>query len=250
MAENSLAQHYSDIVAEITKGGGIHIEEDFLSPGQVAGFVALAESYEPDRFGTVRGLLDKSPLWAQILEHPVTTSVSSLALGPNFQLGSVDIKYFHPENQVNVKRVIPHVDYPGSASIGPSAGVDGRFGEFTLGLKFFIPLTDLTIENGATAYLPGSQNLNADPELYGRMFFDLHAAGESKRLIVKAGTLAIWNNRFWHAELGNRSAIDKLLMHICVVHGNVTPPHALDTMYGCDRIAKLNSRMRARVVAS
>ena len=73
-----------------------------------------------------------------------------------------------------------------------------------------IPLVDLTLENGATYYLPESHNKEDKPE---EDYFHKNC----KRLIIKAGSAFYFNTRMWHS--GGINTTDKwrhaITMNMC-----------------------------------
>lgn len=82
--------------------------------------------------------------------------------------------------------------------------------DYVLRMGVLIPLVDFTVENGATYYLPGSQNMEEMPD--EETFFR-----NAKRLTIKAGTGFFFNTRMWHA--GGKNATNEwrhaLTINIC-----------------------------------
>lgn len=89
-----------------------------------------------------------------------------------------------PNQDIFTTRI--HVDYP---------RIIKNYATFVVGMLL---LDDFTEENGATWYLPGSHNRTNPPteeEFYA----------SAKRYIGKAGDMAVFNPRIWHAGGSNRS---------------------------------------------
>ncbi len=90
-----------------------------------------------------------------------------------------------PPNKTNYSRRI-HVDCP---RIIPN---------YITNMGATILLDDFTEENGATYFLPYSQNRETQPS-------DEEFYGQGKRLIAKAGTVWFFNARVWHAGGNNQT---------------------------------------------
>ena len=227
----------------LDQGTGIYIQEEFLTGKELSELISLSEKYIGDHFGTIRGLLDKSDVWKTILSKDLFSEACTEIFPEGAQLGSVDIKIFSKNSKSDFDKIYPHIDYPGGSVVVRDWESKSQFNNKTLALKFFIPITDMTLDNGATAYIPSSQNWNLDPENYGDLFQEYLDNGSAKRLLIPAGTLAIWNNRFWHVEFDNPSNEDKILLHICIVSNFVSPPHDLESTYGKELVQELNEKL-------
>ncbi|WP_282093571.1 phytanoyl-CoA dioxygenase family protein [Epibacterium ulvae] len=235
----------ADIALENIKGGkGVFSQNRFLNSQQCSELRTLADSFETDRFGTVRGLLNKSDLFTKLLMSP---SIKKLAEGyfqSPFRLGSLDIKI---EGKVTdlTKPLRPHVDYPGAGGLGLITGVNSPLFGLPLSLKLFIPLTDLTIDNGATAYVPYSYRFHDDPSKHPEKFEAAIASGHVERLIVPEGTLNIWTGAMWHADLHNTTDRQRYLLHICLVPVHIVPPHDILATYGQSWLKQQSEEVQA-----
>lgn len=70
--------------------------------------------------------------------------------------------------------------------------------DYLLRMGVFIPLVDLTVENGAMWYLPASQRREDKPG-------DEEFYANGKPLLIKAGTGFFFNTRLWHAGGVNKT---------------------------------------------
>jgi ectoine hydroxylase-related dioxygenase (phytanoyl-CoA dioxygenase family) len=71
---------------------------------------------------------------------------------------------------------------------------------YPLRVGVMIPLVDFTMENGATTYLPGSHLFEQRPS-------DEAYSSHSKKLLVNAGSMFIFDARLWHS--GGINSTDK-----------------------------------------
>jgi hypothetical protein len=221
-----------DAVREMQDGEGIYIVPNFLSEEVRQGLIDVTDRYQPDRFGTVRRLLDKTPYFDPILLHTDIQETCRLLFGPSFRLGSLDTKILEPRGPDDEPfELRPHVDFPSYDMVGAVEGEANPFYGIPMALKVFIPLSDLTYDSGATAYIPGSQKWHRDPEKNVGEFEARMERGEANRLMVPGGSLAMWSGPLWHADLDNLSDSRRYLTHICMVSGLSARPQVFSEMY-------------------
>lgn len=106
-----------------------------------------------------------------------------------------------------------------SSSMPPGSGNDSShvhvdcpvfLQDYILRMGVLLPLTDFTVDNGATYFLEGShksESMPSDEEFYSR----------AKRLTIKAGQGWFFNTRMWHAGGVNKSGEWRhaLTLNIC-----------------------------------
>lgn len=85
-----------------------------------------------------------------------------------------------------------HVDYP-----GPPVGQGDFFN-----CNSIWPLTDFTVENGATRVIPGSHRWTHHPE---NLEESLKPHPQEIRLLAPLGTVVIFNSHVWHSAMPNHS---------------------------------------------
>lgn len=221
-----------EAVREMQDGEGLYVVPNFLSEEVRQGLIDITDRYEPDRFGTVRRLLDKTPYFDPILIHPDIMETCRLLFGPSFRLGSLDTKILEPRRPGDPPfELRPHVDFPSFDMVGTVEGSANAFYGIPMALKVFIPLSDLTYDSGATAYIPRSQLWHRDPERNAGEFEERMERGETKRLTVPGGSLAMWSGPLWHADLDNLSDTRRYLTHICMVSSLSARPQVFGKMY-------------------
>jgi ectoine hydroxylase-related dioxygenase (phytanoyl-CoA dioxygenase family) len=87
-----------------------------------------------------------------------------------------------------------------------------RFEEFsnstdTLGVQIIIPLDHFTIENGATAYIPGSHMDNIDLKDLeeNREYYNNKLLTEGQQFLAKPGDVLMYDGRTLHSTMPNNS---------------------------------------------
>lgn len=236
------------VVRSLIGSPGIAVVEEFLHWQLCAELVELALLYERDKFGTVRGLLDKSAVFERILLQEDVVDLCRVLLGAQYRLGSLDIKIATPAHEGSgVMELKPHIDYPGGNGIGHREGPDSRYFGLPLALKMFIPLTDLSLDSGATAYIPNSHLWHRDPGKHPLEFERRMATGGVSRLIVPKGSVAFWAGPLWHADLQNQSATPRFLFHICFTPSYAVRPHSLDRLYSRSFVEASAPKLRALI---
>ncbi|EHJ60698.1 phytanoyl-CoA dioxygenase family protein [Novosphingobium pentaromativorans] len=131
------------------------------------------------------GLLNRSPLFADLAEHPASVDILTHLLGPNFLLSSMSANIAGPGHG----GMIMHSD---------QLFVPQPWPEVPQGANVFWCLDDFTEENGGTMVAPGSHLLNR-PAVEGKDDASLVP------LVAKAGTMCVMEGRVWHKTGCNRT---------------------------------------------
>ena len=115
-------------------------------------------------------------------------------LGEDLMLSSFAANVLHPGAQAQE----PHVDYPYWDLHARDRWPRDLNASYHLAVEAVMPLDEFTVENGATAIVPGSQKLACWPDP------DRFAEGHI-RVTMKPGTLLLFPALLWHAGQTNRS---------------------------------------------
>lgn len=134
-------------------------------------------------------------MWAPIVWQ-LHDSVTHLFGYENWDIHVVDCITTRPSSS----KVYAHIDTP------------YRFDEFskideTLGVQIIIPLDVFTIENGATAYLPGSyvEQIDYVDLEENREHYNERLLGEGQQFLSKPGDVLMYDGRTLHSTMPNKS---------------------------------------------
>lgn len=205
-----------DLVSEFIEGSGAFLIPEAFTPEQVASAreIVMAESdqnadtathfqgADPDKIALQRrvwNLLNKGTVFSEMVQHPDVVAVTSALLGSAFKLGSIAANRLLPGGPGQE----PHIDYP-YWDFHKSEEFPARMNSsFPLNLQATILLDDFTPENGATAYMPGSQSNLFYPD--DRDTF----MSNCSRMTGKAGDCVIFNGMVHHCAMPNNSDADR-----------------------------------------
>lgn len=152
-------------------------------------------------------------MWMPIvwsLEQPINMFFD----GAEWDIHVVDCITTRPHSQ----KIYAHIDTP------------YRFEEFskvdrTLGVQIIIPLDDFTLENGATAYLPGSCNMKIDyrdleefRDVYNDMLVD-----SGTQFLSKPGDVLMYDSRTLHSTMPNNSNEFRSALLINILEKDIIP---------------------------
>jgi ectoine hydroxylase-related dioxygenase (phytanoyl-CoA dioxygenase family) len=179
-----------------------------LAPYLVQGKTGRSD-FEGFTTNRVYALLAKSPLFAELVTHPLALAFAEAELGPTCLLSACLAINLRPGETVQPW----HFDDSSIKAPRPRA---------SFGVSTFWAIDDTTEFNGATEVIPGS-HLWGDTIIDGAAgqpcFSALHAAGgdlgsrsDTARLVMPAGSLAIAKGTLWHRGGANRSDTARLII--------------------------------------
>ncbi len=197
------------VVQELCDGRGYAVLEDFYPANLIA--AAREQTYrlvneEPDRTSHFYGdevntaqsrvwnLPAKGSAFRDICADQRLLAVLRPILGEDLMLSSFAANVLHPGAQAQE----PHVDYPYWDLHTRSRWPRALNASYHLAVESVVPLDEFTIDNGATAIVPGSQKLASWPD--PREFESRHI-----RVTMKPGSLLLFPALLWHAGQTNRS---------------------------------------------
>ena len=136
------------------------------------------------------------------LHHPILFSKDFLKLLDCDKMHVFLNKIFRGNYTLNTYGAV--INRPNLETYVHSIHRDTRFfaGEYTLFTNVLFAVDDFTHENGATAFLFGSQNSNLMPDekTFNR---------DSDRLCLKAGEMCVFNSNIWHRAMINKSVMTR-----------------------------------------
>ena len=171
---------------------GFAVVPDVFSPGEVDRMRTAIEEVFTREEGALAGhgphvrfsinLTNKHAIFRDMVQHPVLMELMAGLLGDDFILASLHTRS----------------TYPGAPAQGLHRDwlLDRRI-PFPTHVNSMWMLDDFTAENGATRVVPGSHLWDEEPET-GRAYPEVQASG-------KAGSVAVFDSRLYHAGGANRS---------------------------------------------
>lgn len=135
----------------------------------------------------VWNVLSRSPVFIDLVEHPVALRLLRSVLGWPMLLGNLSANITGPGGG----EMVLHADQ----IFIPTPWPDGPQGANAAWC-----VDDFTAENGATCFVPGSHSLNRPPTA------DDH--DEAVSMEAPAGSLVVFNSRIWH-RTGNNTTMDQ-----------------------------------------
>ncbi len=205
-----------DLIGEFIEGSGTFVIPQAFSPTQIATArqIIMSESDANANTAThfqgaaedkialqrrVWNLLNKGSVFSEMVQHPDVVAVTSALLGSAFKLGSIAANRLLPGGPGQE----PHIDYPYWDFHKREEFPARMNSSFPLNLQATILLDDFTPENGATAYMPGSQANLFYPDDRDTFF------ANCSRMTGKAGDCIIFNGMVHHCAMPNTSDADR-----------------------------------------
>jgi ectoine hydroxylase-related dioxygenase (phytanoyl-CoA dioxygenase family) len=167
------------------------IDELFAEEGALAG----SEFKQEPGARRLANLVNKGPIFEDVIRTPEVLEAMAHVLGPRFKLSSLNARSANP---FSVSDQPLHAD---SAALADESG-------YWVSNSVWM-LDDFTPENGATRMVPGSHRWRKlpPPELY-----DPYPGEEL--VLGKAGTVVIMNAHMWHGGTANRTGAPRRAMHV------------------------------------
>ncbi len=215
-------------VHELTKGQGYVMFPGFFDDDTVAKARALlcelaeAEDSEPDPAEAagpaaasssmraavttqkrVWNLIEKGAVFRAIAEEPRLLAILEAILGHDFLLSTIAGSILHP----GAPSQEAHADYPYWDLYDPARWPHGFNPSFNIQVQNLVMLSDFTLENGATAILPGTHKRCSWPDTEEFERDHVRATGS-------AGTLVMFSGLMWHAACENQSDAARIALII------------------------------------
>ncbi len=236
-------------VAELSTGRGYLLFENFFSEELIDEARRLTYRLargEPDRASHFHGdeiettqkrvwnLPAKGEAFRRLCSDERLLAIMEPLLGDDLMLSSFAANILYPGAPAQEG----HVDYPYWDLHARSHWPRTLNASFFLAVEAVVTLDDFTIENGATAIVPGSQKLAAwpDPERF---------AAESIRLATPAGSLFLFPALLWHAGQANRSQGSRAALLGSYTCKSIKPIEDWSRCIDPDEAKDYSGRMRA-----
>ena len=149
----------------------------------------------------VWNLLNKGDIFVKMVQHPKIIDLVGRFLGTEFCLGSIAANRILPGGPGQE----PHIDYPYWDMYKRESFPNNINPSFPLNCQVTILLDEFSIESGATAILPESQNLCRYPNEEDEKLFFKKAA----RMTGQPGDVAVFFGMTWHCAMPNESDHDR-----------------------------------------
>lgn len=221
LAPGEPAQRIPDVLEHLLTGPGAVVVRGLVPSDEIdtARQILVAHSSaEPDKVthfqgeaegeGTVHlqrrvwNLLNKGEVFERMVQLPDVFAIASAFLGSAVQLGSIAANRLLPGGPGQE----PHIDYPYWDLHDADSFPVGINSSYPLNLQATILIDDFTEENGATAWLPGSQVDLRYPDS------DVDVAAfrsDAERMTGEAGDVVVFNGMCWHCAMPNESNADR-----------------------------------------
>ena len=197
------------VVAELCEGSGYVVFEDFFAAELVQSaresiYRLVAE--EPGRTSHFYGddvnqaqarvwnLPAKDEVYRRLCADERMLAILRPILGEDLMLSSFAANVLHR----GARAQEPHVDYPYWDLHARERWPRALNASYFLAVESVIPLDEFTVENGATAIVPGSQKLACWPDT--AEFVERHI-----RVTMRPGALLLFPALLWHAGQANDS---------------------------------------------
>lgn len=181
---------------------GYLIFKNLLAPSQIETLLARLEELwvlEGDKAGEenyiepgvrrLANLANKGDIFREVYAHPQVLEVVEAVMGPDIRA-----------SMVNARDVPPHTGARMPFHMDSDKGRVRDEKGYSAATAIWM-LDGFTVENGATAFVPGSHLLDQSPK---QVLADLHASHPDEIIIEgQAGDVFVFNGHCWHAGRPN-----------------------------------------------
>jgi ectoine hydroxylase-related dioxygenase (phytanoyl-CoA dioxygenase family) len=182
----------------------------------------------------VWNLLAKGDIFTELSAEPRLLSLLRGFLGSEFIMGSIAANRILPGGPGQE----PHIDYPYWDFHQPDTHPLGINASFPLNTQVTILLDDFTEENGATAYVPGSQVTLRYPDENDN-FYDI-----CERMTGKKGDVVVFFGAAWHCAMPNHSQQDRNAVLLQYLPKFIKPMENMAAALPEQYLASVNEDMR------
>lgn len=176
---------------ELLETARARVDQLFAEEGANAG-----AEFKPEP-GSLRlaNLVNKGPVFEELIVTPIVLEAMAHVLGPRFKLSSLNARSANPGGE------------SGQPLHADSAAVADESGYWVCNSVWM--LDDFTPENGATRMVPRSHRWKVapPPDFYGPHPLEQLVTGES-------GTVVIMNAHMWHGGTANRTERPRRALHV------------------------------------
>lgn len=240
----------TEVAEELLKGSGAVRFPKLFSAAQVSAAKQFIDAETKDFIETgshfnqsdndarlqrrIWNLAPKSPTFVEMLEHPQVIESMKAFLGSDFVLGS----YCASRTMPGFGGQDPHIDYPYWDFYRAHSFPAGLNSSFPLNAQAMFIIDPFTLENGATAFWPGSYKELSYPKRTEKLM------SECIRMVADPGDVILFFGAAWHCAMPNNSDSGRIGLLIEFLPKFVKPIEDMLTNTDPDWIAKASPIMR------
>ena len=202
------------------------LEELWAVEGERAG----AENYIEPGARRLANLANKGDMFRDLYAHPQVLEVVEAVMGPEIRVSMVNARDVPPHTGV---RMPFHMDSDG-----------GRYRDekgYNAATAIWM-LDEFTVENGSTAFVPGSHLLGKSPK---QVLTDLNAPHQDEIIITgQPGDVLVFNGHCWHAGRPNLTGGHRRALLVHYLRADVPRPANRRQNLDPENAAVLSSRER------
>lgn len=204
----------------------IRLEELWAAEGEKAG----EENYMEPGVRRLANLANKGDLFREIYAHPQVLEVVQAVMGPEMRASMVNARDVPPRTGV---RMPFHMD----SDKGRHRDEKG----FSAATAIWM-LDPFRVENGATAFVPGSHLIGKSPK---QVLSDLNASHPDEIIVEgQAGDGLVFNGHCWHAGRPNLTEGHRRALLVHYLRADVPRPENRRQHLDLENAAGLSSRER------
>lgn len=204
----------------------IRLEELWAAEGEKAG----EENYMEPGVRRLANLANKGDLFREIYAHPQVLEVVQAVMGPEMRASMVNARDVPPRTGV---RMPFHMD----SDKGRHRDEKG----FSAATAIWM-LDPFRVENGATAFVPGSHLIGKSPK---QVLSDLNASHPDEIIVEgQAGDALVFNGHCWHAGRPNLTEGHRRALLVHYLRADVPRPENRRQHLDLENAAGLSSRER------
>jgi ectoine hydroxylase-related dioxygenase (phytanoyl-CoA dioxygenase family) len=222
---------------------GYLIFKNLLSPSQIETLLARLEelwALEGDKAGEenyielgvrrLANLANKGDIFRQIYSRPQILEVVEAIMGPDIRA-----------SMVNARDVLPHTGTRMPFHMDSDKGRVRDEKGFSAATAIWM-LDEFTVENGATAFVPGSHLLDKSPK---HVLADLNASHPDEIIIEgQAGDVFVFNGHGWHAGRPNLTNSHRRALLVHYLRADVPRPENRRQHLDAENAAALSAQDR------
>jgi len=202
------------------------LEELWAAEGQKAG----EENYIEPGVRRLANLASKGSLFREVYAHPQVLEVVEAVMGSDMRA-----------SMVNARDVPPHTGVRMPFHMDSDKGRHRDDKGYSAATAIWM-LDPFTVENGATAFIPGSHLLGKSPK---QVLADLNASHPDEIIVEgQAGDVLVFNGHCWHAGRPNLTGDHRRALLVHYLRADVPRPENRRQHLDPESAASLSTRER------
>ena len=202
------------------------LEELWAAEGEMAG----EENYIEPGVRRLANLASKGSLFRELYAHPQVLEVVEAVMGSDMRA-----------SMVNARDVPPHTGVRMSFHMDSDKGRHRDDKGYIAATAIWM-LDPFTVENGATAFVPGSHLLGKSPK---QVLADLNASHPDEIIVEgQAGDVLVFNGHCWHAGRPNITGDHRRALLVHYLRADVPRPENRRQHLDPESAASLSTRER------